>query len=1229
MDKIVLKTMHTRLRTQSIYQPSVREVSEDGDFTSLREARKAHARERAQKRQRSEIKEDEKEEQQQEKSSIDASLKPTPKDESHEEIRVKLFNAIENGSIPEVTSLLAQTRSCVNLHHNDMLDPSNRQNVLHLALSLPRLDVVDVILSDKENDALLHQVFQVPQSTRSVLHQITELNSLPLAKKVLEKFSTRSEKIKAIEMETRVVVEGQRPRVFSSYHFAAFMGFTDLVNLYLDTGVDIDLLNVKKDTALLWAARWGHIETVNCLLDRRANVSLENDKKSTALYWAVRYQKYDIVRLLLEKGKANPNQTRLLGLVAPIVIASALGNNMIIKELINYGADVNTVIRGGEMPLHHAAKEGHVDVVQTLLKENSILTAQDERGDSALILASQNEHADVVKLLLDKGADMYHKNHFGIDAWHSAITQGSDEVLRVLTKHYNKLYDKNRTLKSPLCIAASLGRCRKIETLITMGADPEHQDEDGNTILHHAAANNKDDVIKMFHNIVDINALNNKGETALHIACRDGHHKAVLELIDKKAKSNIGNTDGENALHTVALSPATTPDIARALVEHTIKSHDWESVNAVDAQGNNALHLAARFASPNVLWEFRFVRFRDTDVDGNTPLHEAVIPGKEDILKTALDIYEDMQRDADINTLNRNSESVLHLAADAGFSESVSRLVFYGADLTCADGDGNTVLHRLIRSITEDKGMSEVYMKVVETILHDSVRWWSTMQRIPYPAENKGLFKEMQREALVSLTNDYKNNDNLSVLAYAFKLGSNIFLDRFLMMPDIMMFKRGEEVYFDVSYLTPLTSRTSNRCCDIATSEHVNSNIELLVSLETKDRASLVLDVPPVRRMEQMYTSICAWAYAFFMLIHIVYMSLFSYLGVSVADKFRNMHNGVPLVNTDSVLVAVYVVVPIEPIVAIAYTAGIICTTLYRKESLQVYSIISMLFLALFACLTLAWIGMVAQRDPNQDYVLAVSLCLGWLSSIALTRGFKGIHYFFKMLVNMVVRDVLRFLVVFSFVLLAFGFALHVVFQISSDIVDTYSDPMETLFMTFNLMIGMAELFDDNFETGMSGVGRSATFAKAIYLIYILLSTIVLLNLLIAMMNDSYSDILQNQKVSWRVESIQIALGVEHLFPWFPSIFGRIKIKKELHGEKFAERERWYLVTTASDLLNYTSESTNTDTNERITITTNFDEKLNEFETRIQSIEQQAHESNKKMEEIKELIQNINHILKK
>ena len=45
-------------------------------------------------------------------------------------------------------------------------------------------------------------------------------------------------------------------------------------------------------------------------------------------------------------------------------------------------------------------------------------------------------------------------------------------------------------------------------------------------------------------------------------------------------------------------------------MDYVIKSHAWESLNIKDNEGNNALHVAAKFARPEVMWEYRHVPFK-------------------------------------------------------------------------------------------------------------------------------------------------------------------------------------------------------------------------------------------------------------------------------------------------------------------------------------------------------------------------------------------------------------------------------------------------------------------------------------------------------------------------------------------------------------------------------------------------------------------------------------------
>ncbi|CAL1526615.1 unnamed protein product, partial [Lymnaea stagnalis] len=85
---------------------------------------------------------------------------------------------------------------------------------------------------------------------------------------------------------------------------------------------------------------------------------------ATALYWAVRYGHSEAVDLLVREGNANVNQTRKFGFVAPIVLASVLGFTDTVSILLEFGADPNFAIRGGERPIHHAGREGFSKIIK-------------------------------------------------------------------------------------------------------------------------------------------------------------------------------------------------------------------------------------------------------------------------------------------------------------------------------------------------------------------------------------------------------------------------------------------------------------------------------------------------------------------------------------------------------------------------------------------------------------------------------------------------------------------------------------------------------------------------------------------------------------------------------------------------------------------------------------------------------------------------------------------------
>lgn len=470
---------------------------------------------------------------------------------------------------------------------------------------------------------------------------------------------------------------------------------------------------------------------------------------------------------------------------------------------------------------------------------------------------------------------------------------------------------------------------------------------------------------------------------------------------------------------------------------------------------------------------------------------------------------------------------------------------------------------------------------MIDAVLSCVVRWWCMRNNLQIPNPVDGSYIKYKRHAVLYLLNDIKNKHNVSVLGCACDRAAYEILSKLMQIPGVTSFREENYTLYDVTYFTPKTSYSSRKTSfgkrvdqapsvydvDLPSKANIFINttqiacLQLLVKHPDKERGARVLNIPPLRKMEEMFKSICMFTYLVLMILHVVYMSVLSYASVTALGKLRN-NTDIP----DKEFIFIYVWAPLEPVVFLIYLLVSIARMIRRGDGIMS---LSLRFVGLFLCFTVlvtAWLILIAHRNTNNDYVLAVLLCAGWLLTIAFTSGIKGIHYFWRMLRNMIIRDIFRFLVFYMIVWCAFSFAFHAVFQISQDIVNVYPNPGDTLFMVFNLMIGMADIFDQTYEDGMSSVGRSTAYSKVLYMFYIILSTIVLLNLLIAMMNDSYSSILAHEKVIWRIDAVDIGINIEKTLPWITSPFKWLQQRFIDDDCQDNVGERWFVKVIDGDL---------------------------------------------------------------
>jgi ankyrin repeat protein len=75
-------------------------------------------------------------------------------------------------------------------------------------------------------------------------------------------------------------------------------------------------------------------------------------------------------------------------------------------ELLDHGASIDARDRLGARPLSHAARFGHVQMVDLLLVRGAPINARNLAGATALYFAAEGGHTPIVQRLIERGADV-------------------------------------------------------------------------------------------------------------------------------------------------------------------------------------------------------------------------------------------------------------------------------------------------------------------------------------------------------------------------------------------------------------------------------------------------------------------------------------------------------------------------------------------------------------------------------------------------------------------------------------------------------------------------------------------------------------------------------------------------------------------------------------------------------------------------------------------------------
>lgn len=295
---------------------------------------------------------------------------------------------------------------------------------------------------------------------------------------------------------------------------------------------------------------------------------------------------------------------------------------LLVKSLLEKGADPNRADSDGVTPLFITAQDGYTHSSALLLKQGAKPDQANDEDITPLCMAALNGHTEVVTLLIKHGADLNRADlYHGKTALSHAAYNGHAEVVKILLEHGAHLDQATDNGLTPLCIAAQEGHTEVVTMLLEKGADIGHATNNGLTPLLLAAQKGQTEVVKkLLERGAKPNQATKNGITPLYLAAQNGHADVVSTLLEANANANIPRERSVDVL-----------------LEHANKTGCLKSFKTLLLGWDETSFLSRFIYNKPVM---------PKKLEGFTPLHAAVFYGHLNVATMLLDNGADINQKA-------------------------------------------------------------------------------------------------------------------------------------------------------------------------------------------------------------------------------------------------------------------------------------------------------------------------------------------------------------------------------------------------------------------------------------------------------------------------------------------------------------------------------------------------------------------------------------------------------
>uniref|UniRef100_A0A1B6LJ29 Uncharacterized protein n=1 Tax=Graphocephala atropunctata TaxID=36148 RepID=A0A1B6LJ29_9HEMI len=478
----------------------------------------------------------------------------------------------------EIASLLIQAGADVNLAFEDMLPMSFALDNPNCTLKI----VKEIIDAGFPTNGIVDRTSQ-----RTILHSAVRMNNLKIVDYLF-----------SLNIDPNV----QDKRGLYPLHYAVQKNYPVMVQFLAAKGAKLDCECLEHFTPMFYAIAIGNCDMVKILIAYGADLHYVNGSKRCSmmpLHFAANFCQFKVAQVLLESGARVNGVVSTTGEIPLHAAARADHQNKqqnkialdcIVELLIKHGSKVDVRHKYGLTPLQVAIKAKNISVAKILIINGSELNNGIEKREARCYttfhIAAKCFDRELVKLCFDYGADANARDEEGLYPCHLALLTAMLDIIahsadcaqslsncqsqndqlaifKLFWRHHfpfdltlRMKWLENETPPFPTKIASQVQRQKQlfsglksqqvkvVQKAIQQGAEVRCCSTEIPYPLHFIASKGNEPIMKMLlSRNPQVNGLDKRGESALHVAAKAGFVNCCRLLLEAGAVYNHRNSN--------------------------------------------------------------------------------------------------------------------------------------------------------------------------------------------------------------------------------------------------------------------------------------------------------------------------------------------------------------------------------------------------------------------------------------------------------------------------------------------------------------------------------------------------------------------------------------------------------------------------------------------------------------------------------------------------------------